>query len=99
MKKILRIEKGVKVRRARVNHICELPLETMDVDVKAELIQMLILIGLLHVKKLLEEEVGQLAGERYKRSGLPGYEQMGKGVRFLNRDLVRHKILFSDPQI
>jgi hypothetical protein len=59
MKKILRIGKGVKVRRARVNEICELPLETMDVDVKAELIQMLIPIGLLHVKKLLEEEVRQ----------------------------------------
>jgi len=50
----------------------------MDVDVKAELIQMLIPIGLLHVKKLLEEEVRQLAGERYKRSGLPGYDRWGK---------------------
>lgn len=46
MKKILRTGKGVKVRRARVNEICELPLDTMDVDVKAELIQMLIPIGL-----------------------------------------------------
>jgi len=36
-----------------VNEICELPLETTDVDVKAELIQMLIPIGLLQVKKLL----------------------------------------------
>jgi putative transposase len=61
-----------------VNDICELPLETMDVDVKAELIQMLIPIGLLHVKKLLEEEVRQLAGEQYKRSGLPGYDRWGK---------------------
>jgi hypothetical protein len=68
MKKILRIGKGVKVRGARVNEICELPSETMNVDVKAELIQMLIPIGLLHVKKLLEEEVRKLAGERYKRS-------------------------------
>jgi putative transposase len=78
MRKILRIEKGVKVRRARVNEICELPLETMDVDVKAELIQMLIPIGLLHVKKLLEEEVRQIAGERYQRGGLSGYDRWGK---------------------
>jgi putative transposase len=78
MKRILRIGKGVKVRRARVNEICELPLDTMDIDVKAELIQMLIPIGLLHVKKLLEEEVRQLAGERYKRGGLPGYDRWGK---------------------
>ena len=68
MEKILRIGKGVKVRRARVNEIRELPLETMNVDVKVELIQMLTPIGLLPVKKLLEEEVRQLAGERYKRS-------------------------------
>lgn len=78
MKKILRIGKGVKVRRARVKEICELPLDTMGVDVKAELIQMLIPIGLLYVKKLLEEEVRQLAGERYKRSGLQGYDRWGK---------------------
>jgi len=79
MKKILRIEKGVKVRRARVNEICELPLDTMDVDVRAELIQMLIPIGLLHVKKLLEEEVRQIAGERYQRgAGLPGHNRWGK---------------------
>jgi hypothetical protein len=31
MKKILQIERDVKVRRARVNEICELPLDTMDV--------------------------------------------------------------------
>ena len=78
MKKILRIGRGVKVRRARVKEICELPLDTMEVDVKAELIQMLIPIGLLHVKKLLEGEVKQIAGERYKRGGLPGYDRWGK---------------------
>ena len=61
-----------------MNEICELPLDTMDVDVKAELIQMLIPIVLLHVKKLLEEEVKQIAGEWYKRSGLPGYDRWGK---------------------
>jgi transposase-like protein len=79
MKKILRIGKGVKVRRARVNEICELPLGTMDVDVRSELIQALIPIGLWHVKKLLEEEVKQLAGEWYQRGeGLPGYDRWGK---------------------
>src|SRR3974390_2024315 len=78
MKKILRIGKGVKVRRARVKEICELPLDTMEVDVKAELIQMLIPIGLLHVKKLLEQEVRELAGERYKRNGLPGHNRWGE---------------------
>jgi putative transposase len=78
MKKILRIGKGVKARRARVKEICELPVNAMAVDVKAELIQALIPIGLWHVKELLEEEVKQIAGERYKRSGLLGYDRWGK---------------------
>ena len=77
MRKILRIGKGVKVRRARVKEICKLPLNPMGVDTKAELIQALIPVGLWHVKELLEEEVRQLAGERYKRRGLPGHDRWG----------------------
>jgi putative transposase len=50
----------------------------MALDGKAELIQALIPIGLWHVKELLEEEVKRIAGERYKRSGLPGYDRWGK---------------------
>jgi len=59
MKKILRIGKGVKIRRARVKEICELPLDTLEVDVKTELIQALIPIGLWHVREVLEQEVRQ----------------------------------------
>jgi len=75
--RILRIGRGVKVRRARVREICELPLKQLDVDMKAELIQALIPIGLWHVKEMLEEELSLLAGERYKRQGLPGYDRWG----------------------
>jgi len=78
MKRILRIGKGVKVRRAQVKEICELPRSAMTVDMKAELIQALIPIGLWHVKELLEEEVKQLAGERYQRGGLPGHDRWGR---------------------
>jgi hypothetical protein len=78
MKRILRIGKGVKVRRARVKEICELPVNAMAGEVKAELIQALIPIGLLHVKELLEAEVRQIAGERHKRNGLPGYDRWGQ---------------------
>ena len=78
MKRILRIGRGVKVRRARVKGMAELPMSAMGLDVKAELIQALIPIGLWHVKELLEEKVRQIAGERYKRSGLPGYDRWGK---------------------
>jgi len=31
MEKILQIERDIKVRKARVNEICELPLDIMDV--------------------------------------------------------------------
>lgn len=84
MKKMLRIGKGVKVIRARVGEICELLIDTMDVGVRAELTQALIPIGLWHVKKLLEEGVKQIAGERYHRGvGLPGHHRWGsKGGQF-----------------
>ena len=75
MKKILRIEKDVKVKRASVKEICGLPLKVMDVDMKAELIQALIPIELWNVREVLEEEVKLLTGERYKREGLPGYDR------------------------
>jgi hypothetical protein len=78
MKTILRIGRGVKVRRARVKEICDLPVKTMDVDVKTELIQALIPLGLWHVKEVLEQEVQALAGERYKRQGMAGCDRWGK---------------------
>ena len=78
MKRILRIGRGVKVRRAKVKEICDLPLKTMDVDVKTELIQALIPLGLWHLKEVLEQEVTALAGERYKRQGMAGYDRWGK---------------------
>ena len=78
MKTILRIGRGVKVRRARVKEICDLPLKAMDIDVKTELIQALIPLGLWHLKEVLEQEVTALAGERYKRQGITGYDRWGK---------------------
>ena len=78
MKRILRIGRSVKVRRARVKEICDLPVKTMDVDVKTELIQALIPLGLWHVEEVLEQEVKALAGERYKRQGMAGCNRWGK---------------------
>ena len=64
MKRILRIGRGVKVRRARVKEILDLPVKAMDVNARTELIQALIPLGLWHVKEVLEQEVRSLAGER-----------------------------------
>ena len=78
MKRILRIGRGVKVKRARVREILDLSTKAMDVDARTELIQALIPLGLWHVKEVLEEEVKALAGEWYKRQGLEGYDRWGK---------------------
>ena len=78
MKRILRIKGGVKARRARVKEILDLPMKVLDVDARTELIQALIPLGLWHVKEVLEQEVGVLAGERYKRGGIAGYDRWGK---------------------
>ena len=78
MKRILRIGRGVKVRRARVKEICDLPIKAMDVDSRTELIQALIPLGLWHVKEVLEQEVIALVGERYKRQGMAGCDRWGK---------------------
>ena len=47
-------------------------LNTMGVDMKAELIQALISIGLGHVKEVFEQEVKLSVGERYKRERIWG---------------------------
>jgi hypothetical protein len=63
MKKILRISRSVKVRRARVKEIYEFSLDAMEVETKAELIQALIPTGLWYVKEVLEQEVKEVAGD------------------------------------
>jgi len=39
----------------------------LEVDVKVEMIRSLIPLGLMHVHELLDDEVKELAGERYAR--------------------------------
>ena len=97
MKRILRIGKGVKVRRARVKEMCEVPVEAMAVDVKVEMIQALIPIGLRYVKEVLEQEVKQLAGERYQRNGLPGHDRWGEQGGSVY--LLDHKLPIMVPRV
>ena len=61
-----------------MKEILDLPGKAMDVDARTELIQALIPLGLWHVKEVLEQEVRALAGERYKRQGMEGYDRWGK---------------------
>lgn len=73
MRKVLEVGKDVKRRRARIKELMSLDLSDFEMDIKLELIQDLIPLGLMHVGDILKEEVEVLAGDRYKRNGVPGH--------------------------
>ncbi len=76
MKKVPKIRGKGKVRKAKAVEVKDLrEYGAMDLDSKMALIHELIPIGLMHVKDLLQEEVKQLAGDRYQRNGIPGYDR------------------------
>jgi len=56
----------------------DLNLTELQMDVKLQLIQELIPLGLMHVAEVLTEEVEALAGDRYKRNGKPGHVRWTK---------------------
>jgi len=72
MKKVLRIGKDVKAKRAKAGEVMGLKMDELAVDTRVELIKELIPLGLMHVKEELEREVTRLAGRKYKRDGTPG---------------------------
>lgn len=79
MKKILKISGKGKVRKGRVPETVSLSeYGVMESDSKMTLIQELIPLGLMHVQEELQAEVRRLAGERYKRNGLPGHNRWTK---------------------
>jgi hypothetical protein len=72
MKKIVQVSGKGKVKKARMVEVMGLEeYEVLDVDSRVTLIQELIPLGLMHIKEELQEEVAKLAGERYKRNGVP----------------------------
>jgi transposase-like protein len=77
MKSVLQVGKDVKTRRAMVKELLSIPMEARDIDARIELIQAIIPLGLLHVQDVLQEEVRALAGERYRRNGVVGYDRWG----------------------
>lgn len=78
MRRILRVGAKGKVRKARKFEVSGLEeYGALDLDSKAALIEELIPMGLLHVNEMLQQEVRELAGARYKRNGLPGHDRWG----------------------
>lgn len=78
MKKVQQLSRKGKVRKAKAVEVKNLQeYEAMDIDSRVALIHELIPLGLMHVKDVLQEEVRQMAGDKYKRNGLPGYDRWG----------------------
>lgn len=79
MKKILQIDGKSKVRKAKAVEVMKLKeYGALEVDSRVALIQELIPIGLMHIADELRREVEELAGERYKRGGIAGYDRWGE---------------------
>lgn len=79
MKKILQIDGKSKVRKAKAVEVMKLKeYGALEVDSRVALIQELIPIGLMHIADELKREVEELAGERYKRGGIAGYDRWGE---------------------
>jgi hypothetical protein len=78
MRKVLRVGKDVKAKRSRVKELMDLRLSALEMDMKLQLIQELIPLGLMHIAEVLTEEVEALAGDRYKRNGKPGHVRWSK---------------------
>ena len=60
MKKVLRVGKDVKAKRSRVKELMDLKLSAVEMDIKLQLIQELIPLGLMHIGEILNEEVKAL---------------------------------------
>src|SRR3990172_6062873 len=79
MKKILQINGKSKVRKAKAVEVMKLnEYGAVEVNSRVALIQELIPIGLMHIAEELKREVERLAGERYQRGGIRGYDRWGE---------------------
>ena len=84
MKKIVQVRRKGKVKKGKAVQVMELKeYGVLGVDSKVALIQELIPLGLMHVEEVLQEEVAKLAGGRYERAGLPGYDRWGRQRGFV----------------
>jgi transposase-like protein len=77
--KLLQLRGKGKVRKAKAVETRDLQeYGALELDVRLALIQELIPIGLMHVEEELQRDVIELAGHRYKRDGIPGYDRWGR---------------------
>lgn len=78
MKEVLQIGSEVKLKKDQVKKLMNLSFSDVEHEMKLQLIQDLIPLGLMHVGEVLKQEVVTLAGERYQRNGMEGHVRWGK---------------------
>jgi len=79
MSTIVKFGKKGKIKGAQAVEVRKLQeYGALAIDAKAALIQELIPLGLMHIVAVLEDEVARLAGEKYQRNGMVGYDRWGK---------------------
>jgi transposase-like protein len=79
MGRIIQIKRNGKVKKAEGAAITSLQqYGTLGIDAKVAAIQQMLPLALMHALEMIENDVRQLAGERYGRAGLPGYDRWGK---------------------
>jgi putative transposase len=77
-RRLLQVSQKGKVRKAKKYAVRSLEeYGALDYDGKVAMIETLIPLGLMHISDLLQKEVRDLAGEKYKRNGLVRYDRWG----------------------
>jgi transposase-like protein len=78
MGRIVQIKKNGKVKKAERVAIKTLQeYGALNIDAKVAAIQQMLPLALMHALEMIENDVRWLAGERYGRTGLPGYDRWG----------------------
>ena len=78
MGRIVQIKKNGKVKKAEGAAVKTLQeYGALGIDAKVEAIQQMIPLALMHALDMIENDVRQLAGDWYGRTGLPGYDRWG----------------------
>lgn len=78
MGRIVQIKKNGKVKKAHGAAVKTLQeYGALSIYARVAALQQMVPLALIHSLDMIEDDVRRLAGERYKRNGLPGYDRWG----------------------
>jgi len=79
MGRIVQIKKNGKVKKAEGAAVKTLrEYGALSIDAKVEAIQQMVPLALMHALDMIENDVRRLAGDRYGRNGIAGYDRWGR---------------------